>query len=238
MTGDPVNVAARLEQAAEPGEILVGERTVAAVRGAFEFGRQPTIEAKGKAGRSRCRRAPARAVPDASARGRRAARARSSAATRSSSSSRRPTRSVEQGGPRLVTILGDAGVGKSRLVRELWDRLSDEDPSRCAAPAAAFPTGKGSPTGRSPSCCESTSGSSRASRRVRSRALGDGRFLALTLGLDVAGGLHPLPCATGFQDAWVEFLERPCGGSARSSSSSRTSTGRTTSCSSSWTGLK
>ena len=37
VTGDAVNVAARLEQAAEPGEILVGERTVAAVLGAFEF---------------------------------------------------------------------------------------------------------------------------------------------------------------------------------------------------------
>src|SRR5919109_2461375 len=38
VTGDPVNVCARLEQAAEPGEILAGERTVAAAGGAFEFG--------------------------------------------------------------------------------------------------------------------------------------------------------------------------------------------------------
>jgi class 3 adenylate cyclase len=38
VSGDAVNVAARLEQAAEPGEILAGERTVSAVRGAFEFG--------------------------------------------------------------------------------------------------------------------------------------------------------------------------------------------------------
>src|SRR5947209_6218849 len=37
VTGDSVNEAARLEQSAKPGEILVGERTVAAVRGAFEF---------------------------------------------------------------------------------------------------------------------------------------------------------------------------------------------------------
>ena len=37
VTGDAVNVCARLEQAAAPGEILVGERTVAAARGAFEL---------------------------------------------------------------------------------------------------------------------------------------------------------------------------------------------------------
>src|ERR687888_645604 len=50
VTGDPVNVAARLEQGAEPGEILVGERTVAAARGAFEFTDPRTIDAKGKPG--------------------------------------------------------------------------------------------------------------------------------------------------------------------------------------------
>jgi class 3 adenylate cyclase len=48
VTGDPVNVAARLEQAAHPGEILVGERTVATARGAFEFDEPRTIAAKGK----------------------------------------------------------------------------------------------------------------------------------------------------------------------------------------------
>ena len=34
MTGDAVNVAARLEQAASPGEILLGEDTFALVRDA------------------------------------------------------------------------------------------------------------------------------------------------------------------------------------------------------------
>src|ERR1051326_3875773 len=55
VTGDAVNVCARLEQAAAPGEILVGERTLAAVRGAFAFGELQTVEAKGKAGGVRCR---------------------------------------------------------------------------------------------------------------------------------------------------------------------------------------
>src|SRR6266536_3582370 len=37
-------------------------------------------------------------------------------------------RAVEQAGPHLVTIMADAGVGKSRLVRELWERLGREEP--------------------------------------------------------------------------------------------------------------
>ena len=48
VTGDAVNVAARLEQAAGPGEILVGERTVAAVLGAFEFDEPATRRSQGK----------------------------------------------------------------------------------------------------------------------------------------------------------------------------------------------
>ncbi len=55
VTGDAVNVAARLEQAAEPGEILAGERTTVAARGAFEFGRLTSVEAKGKPGGVACR---------------------------------------------------------------------------------------------------------------------------------------------------------------------------------------
>src|SRR5919201_6821010 len=54
VTGDPVNVCARLEQAAAPGEILVGERTVGAARGAFEFAEPATVEAKGKPGGVGC----------------------------------------------------------------------------------------------------------------------------------------------------------------------------------------
>ena len=54
-TGDAVNVAARLEQAAEPGHVLVGERTASLVGGAFELGEPRTVEAKGKEGGVDCR---------------------------------------------------------------------------------------------------------------------------------------------------------------------------------------
>src|SRR3989454_8070136 len=48
LSGDAVNVAARLQQAAESWGILCGERTVASVRGGFEVGPVARGEARGK----------------------------------------------------------------------------------------------------------------------------------------------------------------------------------------------
>jgi class 3 adenylate cyclase len=55
VSGDAVNVPARLEQRANPGEILVGERTIAAARNVFDFGPELVVEAKGKPGGVICR---------------------------------------------------------------------------------------------------------------------------------------------------------------------------------------
>src|ERR1700749_2570563 len=46
--GDAVNVAARLEQAAEPGEVLIGSGTYRLVRDAVDVELLPPLEAKGK----------------------------------------------------------------------------------------------------------------------------------------------------------------------------------------------
>jgi class 3 adenylate cyclase len=47
-TGDAVNVAARLEQAARPGEVLVGQPTLALVRDAVEVEPVEPLELKGR----------------------------------------------------------------------------------------------------------------------------------------------------------------------------------------------
>src|SRR6476659_9892461 len=47
-TGDAVNVAARLEQAAAPGEVLIGAETLALVASAVEVGEERLLELKGK----------------------------------------------------------------------------------------------------------------------------------------------------------------------------------------------
>ena len=49
VTGDAVNVAARLEQAAEPGEVLLGAETYGLVRDAIDAELLPPLAAKGKA---------------------------------------------------------------------------------------------------------------------------------------------------------------------------------------------
>ncbi len=51
VTGDTVNVAARLEQAAPPTEVLIGELTYRLVRGAVEVEEVEPLELKGKAER-------------------------------------------------------------------------------------------------------------------------------------------------------------------------------------------
>src|SRR4029077_908278 len=48
-TGEAVNVAARLEQAAEPGEILIGEQTLRLARAAIEAEPVAPLSLKGKA---------------------------------------------------------------------------------------------------------------------------------------------------------------------------------------------
>src|SRR5437899_8390125 len=47
-TGDAVNVAARLEQAAQPGEVLLGAQTLRLVAPAVKVGEERLLELKGK----------------------------------------------------------------------------------------------------------------------------------------------------------------------------------------------
>jgi len=121
-TGDPVNVAARLEQAAQPGDILVGEPTVRLARDAIEVEPVEALELKGKAEPLPAYRL-LRVVEDAPAFdrrldaalvGRREELARVRAAFEATVSERRC---------RLVTVLGAPGIGKSRLAREIAGAL-------------------------------------------------------------------------------------------------------------------
>jgi AAA ATPase-like protein/adenylate/guanylate cyclase family protein len=113
-TGDAVNVAARLEQAAQPGEVLVGQPTLALVRDAAEVEPVEPLELKGKVEPVlafrllRVRDAPER-PPERAFVG----RERELAFIREALERAQADQRCE-----LFTVVGDAGVGKSRLVAE------------------------------------------------------------------------------------------------------------------------
>jgi len=117
VTGDAVNVAARLQQSAEPGTIVAGERTRRAVRG-FRFAEPQQLTVKGKKepivanvlleGHAEQR------APRAPFLGRDHDLAQLRLVAERAFSERRP---------QLVTITAPAGTGKSRLVDEFVARL-------------------------------------------------------------------------------------------------------------------
>jgi class 3 adenylate cyclase/tetratricopeptide (TPR) repeat protein len=125
VTGDSVNVAARLETAAAPGEILIGEETHALVRGDVTAQPVAPLELKGKR-----EPVPAWRLVGVDVRpGRQARRQDAPMVGR-----RRPLRLLddayreasEERVCHLFTVLGVAGVGKSRLVEEFIANLGDE----------------------------------------------------------------------------------------------------------------
>ena len=208
VTGDPVNVAARLEQAAEPGEVLVGERTVATARGAFEFGERRTVEAKGKPEGVECRRL-GRALSLMRPRGVGGLRRAFVGRDQEMEVLERVYEEVEdEREPRLVTTLGDAGVGKTRLLREFWERLGDRSPETLRRTGRCLSYGRGITYWPLAEVLKEHLGIFESDPpAVVLERLGSREILGLSLGLDVGHGLHPLAARDRFQDAWVEFLE-------------------------------
>jgi class 3 adenylate cyclase/tetratricopeptide (TPR) repeat protein len=124
--GDPVNVAARLQAAARPDSVTVGESTYRATRDAVSYERLEPLTLKGKE-----EPVPAWEATGVIAEpGRGAGRAetpligREEEATLLASLVERVER---EGRPHLVTVIGQAGVGKSRLLRELTSTLAESD---------------------------------------------------------------------------------------------------------------
>jgi ABC-type oligopeptide transport system substrate-binding subunit len=129
--GDAVNLAARMEQNAPPGGVLISHDTYRHVRGVFDVLPQEPLTVKGKAepvqtylvqqAKPRAFREETRGVEGIETRmiGREAELKRLQDAFYTA---------MEDGERQIVTITGEAGVGKSRLLHEfdLWSELLPE----------------------------------------------------------------------------------------------------------------
>ena len=141
--GETVNLAARLQSAAEPGGVLISEATQALVEGYFVSDETGPLALKGIA-------APVRAFAVRSRRRRArfhlsvergltplAGRERELAFLKES------VERARTGRTQLISLVGDAGVGKSRLAYELRRGLADANvtclEAHCAAHADALP---------------------------------------------------------------------------------------------------
>ena len=143
-SGDVVNTAARLQSAAPTGAILVDETTYRATERAIELSRRPT--------RSTRRASPTPVPAWERYEHERASPSNESAAPRSSGARRSSTllretlaRVIREREPQLVTLVGVPGIGKSRLVFELFQRDRDRSLRRSSTGdmAARCRTGKG-----------------------------------------------------------------------------------------------
>jgi class 3 adenylate cyclase/tetratricopeptide (TPR) repeat protein len=124
VVGDAVNVAARLQTAAAPGEIVIGGATQALVRDAVEVGPAESIELKGKAEPVVAYRLQ-RVTPGAEGHRRRLDAPMVGRERELDALQQAFERAVSGGSCQLFTVLGAAGVGKSRLVAEFLGAVRD-----------------------------------------------------------------------------------------------------------------
>ena len=137
ITGDAVNVAARLQQTAEPWTILCGERTVRAARDRFTLGRPTEIAVKGK-------RLPIQALP-LLGRAAEAALSRFPLIGRDDDLAQLDLvarRAFTDRRPFLVSLIAPAGTGKTRLVEEFLHQLPERWPEATVAIAQCLPYGQ------------------------------------------------------------------------------------------------
>jgi len=121
VTGDAVNVAARLEQAATAGETLIGEGTERLVRPAARTEAVEPLELKGKATPVPAFRL-VELLPDIPAFTRAIDAPFVGREQELQALEEALGRATIERQPQLVTVVGPPGIGKSRLIRELVQR--------------------------------------------------------------------------------------------------------------------
>ena len=127
--GPDVDFAKRLQEAAEPGQILVGAPAYRLTSKAFDFENPVHIEVKGMEKQQVAY--PVRHIREhpEKLRGIEGLRARMIGREREFADLKETTDNLISGRGGIVTIIGEAGLGKSRLASELKEYLKDKDVS-------------------------------------------------------------------------------------------------------------
>ena len=204
LAGEAVDEAARLGHAASPGEILVGKRSATAVGGAFELSAATTAGAEGLAGRRLVRglsvKRPrgVRGLPPVFV-GREAELELLKVTYR---------RAVSGHAPCLVTVVGEAGVGKTRLASELSQRLAGESPDLLTRTGRCLSYGRGITYWPLGEILKEELGLVEGdSKEVVRRMLGDRQTLGLAIGLEPEEAGHPLQTREQLHAAWVSWVD-------------------------------
>ena len=139
VTGDAVNLAKRLEQAAGANQVLIGSATRRLVAHAVEAEALPPLTLKGKTKPVHAWRL-TRVLEDAQALPRRLSSPLVGRRSELAELERAFERAVRERRCIVCTVVGPAGIGKSRLVRELCERVTDH---ATAVTGRCLPYGEG-----------------------------------------------------------------------------------------------
>jgi class 3 adenylate cyclase/tetratricopeptide (TPR) repeat protein len=147
MAGDVVNVAARLQQAAEPGTVLAAVRTVEGAGGSFLFAAPVALDLRGKGHAVHACRVLAATDPADAAAVHRNVPVRQAPLVGRERELRLLTDTLTDAvglqQRRATLILGPAGIGKSRLVREFLDEATASDPTTTVLRGRCLAAGRG-----------------------------------------------------------------------------------------------
>ncbi len=145
VTGEAVNLAARLQQAAEPGEVLVGERTFRAVEPLVRMVAPRSLAVRGRTGPVTAYAVERFAPAGAYRRRRRAYGPFVGREVELTLIRSVIERAVEHSRAHLVTLIGEAGIGKSRLVEEVVVELRRSEEPPAVWVGRCLPYGEGGP---------------------------------------------------------------------------------------------
>jgi len=141
--GDTVNVAARLQSAAEPGSVLVDEATHRAVERLFEWGEARELDVKGKSEPVAAWPVAGVAAAGRTQRGLPGVETRLVGRSRELGQGREALEALRAGRGGVLVVAGDAGIGKTRLLNELRELAEREGSSwlegRCVSYGESLP---------------------------------------------------------------------------------------------------